>query len=322
MGSWRLERALVERLHREAGASRWDLPVEVLEEALERSARRAFSEAPDATALARHARGLRLEDLALACACAQGHEGAWEHFIREFRPILYRAAGGIDPSGGARDLADALYGELFGLTERDGRRRSHFDYFHGRSSLATWLRAVLAQRHVDRVRESRRFAPLPEALADGDAGDGASAADGAALPAGGVDPEHARALALVRRALKAAVAALAPRERLRLRCYYARHLTLAEIGRALGEHEATVSRQIARARRTVRAAVEGDLRGQGLSAAEVAECLTSAAGDPGALDVADLLGPDAPRKAAAVARSEEETGPPTPRARVGKEGSV
>ena len=68
----------------------------------------------------------------------------------------------LDPSGGARDLADALYAELFGLTERDGARRSHFEYFHGRSSLATWLRAVLAQRSVDRARAARRLAPLPD----------------------------------------------------------------------------------------------------------------------------------------------------------------
>jgi len=37
-----------------------------------------------------------LEDLALACACASGHEGAWEHFVREYRPLLYRAADAID----------------------------------------------------------------------------------------------------------------------------------------------------------------------------------------------------------------------------------
>jgi len=320
MGSWRLERPLVERLYGEAGASRWDLPVEVFEEALARSARRTFQEAPDARALARYARGLRLEDLALACACAQAHEGAWEHFIREFRPLLYRAAGGIDPSGGARDLADALYGELFGLTERDGRRRSHFDYFHGRSSLATWLRAVLAQRYVDRARESRRFAPLPATWPDEEpAGAGPAPVE---APAGVGEGQRARHRALLRRAVKAAVAALAPRERLRLRCYYAQQLTLAQIGRTLREHEATVSRQLARARKTVRAAVERDLQQQGLAPAQVAECVAAVAEDPGGLDVADLLGAGPPRKAGAPPRSEDETGRPASQAGLGKEGSV
>jgi len=98
----------------------------------------------------------------LACACADGLEAAWDHFIREYRPTLYRAADAIDPTGGARDLADSLYAELFGLSERDGQRRSHLRYYHGRSSLGTWLRAVLSQRHVDRIRAGTRMEPLPD----------------------------------------------------------------------------------------------------------------------------------------------------------------
>jgi IS30 family transposase len=54
--------------------------------------------------------------------------------------------------------------------------------------------------------------------------------------------------------------ALAPRDRLRLAYYYAEELTLAEIGRLLGEHESTVSRQLERTRREVRRSVESALR--------------------------------------------------------------
>ena len=114
------------------------MPLERFAEALERSAERGAN-----------LDKLHLEDLALACGCAVGDEGAWEHFIREQRPTLYRAADALDPGGGARELADSIYGELF--------ERSLFRYFHGRSSLATWLRAVLAQRHVDRLRAGRRL---------------------------------------------------------------------------------------------------------------------------------------------------------------------
>ena len=158
-----LDRAIVERLHQKARADRWSLSIEAFAVALESSARKAFAAGPaDPRQLERYLDALHLEDLALACACAQGSEPAWEHFIREHRPVLYRAADAIDPSGGSRDLADSLYGELFGLDVRDGERRSHFRYFHGRSSLATWLRAVLSQRHVDRIRSVRRQDPLPE----------------------------------------------------------------------------------------------------------------------------------------------------------------
>jgi RNA polymerase sigma-70 factor (ECF subfamily) len=217
----------------------------------------------------------------LACGCAHGHDGAWEHFIGEYRPVLYRAASALDPSGGARDLADALYAELFGLSERDGTRRSHFEYFHGRSSLATWLRAVLAQRSVDRARAARRLAPLP----DEDTGPAAPASP----PPRSAD--HGRFVALLRTALAAAVGRLAPRDRLRLACYYAQDLTLAQIGRTLGEHEATVSRQLAKARKTVRADVEQQLRGAGLNDGAIAECFAAVAADPGPLDLTDLLEP-------------------------------
>ena len=64
-------------------------------------------------------------------------------------------------TGRARELADALYAELYGVRNR-GDRRSLFRYFDGRSSLATWLRAVLAQRYVDRLRAERRLEPLPD----------------------------------------------------------------------------------------------------------------------------------------------------------------
>src|SRR5471032_2333407 len=110
-------------------------------DALDASAERGCADR-DSRALERCLSALHLEDLALACACAAGDEGAWEHFVLEHRPLLYRAADAIDPGGGARELADSLYADLFGLRDREGERQSLFRYFHGRSRLSTWLRAV------------------------------------------------------------------------------------------------------------------------------------------------------------------------------------
>jgi RNA polymerase sigma-70 factor (ECF subfamily) len=154
----RIETALTARLHARAGAERWALPVEVFATALERSA----SKCPAAADLAQYLEGLHLGDLALAAACEEGLDAAWEHFVREYRPALYRAAQAIDRSGDARELADSLYAELFGVRDRGEARPSLFRYFHGRSTLATWVRSVLAQRHIDRMRAGRRFDPLPE----------------------------------------------------------------------------------------------------------------------------------------------------------------
>jgi hypothetical protein len=70
-------------------------------------------------------------------------------------------------------------------------------------------------------------------------------------------------------------------------------LTLAQIGNVLGEHEATVSRNLARTRRTVKEQVEAALRDrEGMSEEQVRECLDAAVQDAGPLDLADLLGPE------------------------------
>jgi RNA polymerase sigma factor (sigma-70 family) len=222
---------------------------------------------------------LHSADLALAQACMAGDEAAWERFVLEYRPALYRAAAAIDPTGGARDLADALYGELFGLHVRDGVRQSLFRYFQGRSSLATWLRAVLAQRYVDRLRATRRLDPLPE--------DSDVPAPAAAAP----DADHRRLVEITRAALAAAVSRLDPRDRLRLGLYYAQDMTLAAIGRLCREHEATVSRQLARTRRAIREDVERQLRSEHhMDDRTIEECFDAMLDDPGSMDVAELTG--------------------------------
>jgi len=280
--------ALGKRLFAQAGAERWRVSPGRFTDALVASASKAFGEKrASADELDKYLHSLHLEDLALACACAAGDEAAWEHFIAEHRPALYRAADALEPGGGARDLADSLYGELFGTTERDGERRSLFRYFHGRSSLSTWLRSVLSQRFIDRVRTRRREDELPEEESP------------SALPAPdrAVDPERDRYLKLMRLALTAAVAALDARDRLRLKCYYVQDLTLAAIGRMLKEHEATVSRHLTRTRKEIREAIEQSLRrDHGLDDRGVAECLESIVSDPGSLDLRELVGSGPDRK--------------------------
>lgn len=266
---------LIRRLYKLANAERWPLPLDVFERALRASAEAKCSGGRD---VEKYCASLHLEDLALACACAVGNETAWEHFMLQQRPVLYRAADALDASGRARELADALYADLYGLRDRDGERQSLFRYFHGRSSLATWLRAVLAQRYVDHVRSTRRFEALPDE----------ESAPPAAEPR--TDLDRARFVELMQQALGAAVAGLPPRDRLRLGCYYAQELTLAETGRALGEHEATVSRQLARTRRAIRKDIEEYLRSQaGLTPDEVSRCFESTAADAGPIDLGRML---------------------------------
>lgn len=267
---------LADRLYRAAKAERWSVPAAAFTAALETSCAKAFNGVhPSPRELARYLESLHLQDLALACACALGDTSAWDHFVLEMRPGLYRAADALDRSGAAREIADSLYAELYGVDQRGTARQSLFRYFHGRSSLATWLRAVLAQRVVDRVRVDRRTEELPEDLP--------------ARSASPADHECARFVGMLRAALEIAMAQLDPRDRLRLGCYYAQQLTLAQTGRLLKEHEATTSRQLARTRKRIREAVEQELRSRGLNADQIARCFECAVEDAGATNLDEIL---------------------------------
>jgi RNA polymerase sigma-70 factor, ECF subfamily len=309
-----IDARLVERLYRQAGAQQWGLAHDAFAEALARSAAKRFGAgAVPRNDLDSYLSSLHLADLALACACAAGHDAAWDHFVLEFRPTLYRAADAIDASGGAHELADSLYAELFGvrggsadlsrrssssMPRAEAERQSLFRYFHGRSSLATWLRAVLTQRHVDAIRSRARLEPLP-----------ADEELSASSPAVSEEPsvDRSRFFESIQRVLAAAIAALDPHDRLRLGCYYAQQMTLAEIGRLLQEHEATVSRNLAKTRRTIREDVERRLRhDEGLGDREVEECFASVMNDPGTLDLTSLLADGGERKKRVADRSTSE----------------
>jgi RNA polymerase sigma-70 factor, ECF subfamily len=221
-------------------------------------------------------------DLELARACAAGDVTAWERFVREYQPILRRAAEAMAPGGAARDLADELFADLYGLREREGERQSLFRYFQGRSSLATWLRAVLAQRYVDRIRARRRTGPLPD--------DESVLPDRGPAPPAGARPEESRCRAAVRDALESALANLEPRDRLRLRCYYTQEMKLAAIGKLFGEHEATASRQLARVRKELQQSIERRMREtHGYGDGALGECLQLVMSDAGDLDLGTLL---------------------------------
>jgi RNA polymerase sigma factor (sigma-70 family) len=291
--------ALVEQLYVLAHASQWELPQEHFKLALERSAQKTFADGtPASEKLEEYLRALHLGDLALACACMTAREAAWEHFVSTYRGYLRSASAAIlrssPGSANACELADSLFAELYGLADGQRGERSLFRYFHGRSSLKTWLRAVLAQRHVDTIRASRRF----DTLEDGDAQPNTRAIPPEPQPLP-LDPHRERYVRLFAHALHAALEDLDPRDHQRLSLYYSEEQTLAAIGKRLGEHESSVSRNLDRVRRELRSAVEQTLRTgraamngfaaeAGLSDAEIALCFEYA-GENTPLDLQKLF---------------------------------
>lgn len=252
---------VVDALYTDCSAERWNLTRQQFEEALERSVRKRFSEgaAPSRQAVEEFLKALHLEDLALSSACMEGAEPAWRHFIENYRHYLRAAAGAITKGShagtDAQEMADSLFAELFGLVDGKRGEASLFRYFHGRSSLKTWLRTVLAQRHIDRIRQSRRFEPLER-----EDGDGGTVTVGEKVVTPSLDPHREEYSQRFVGALTACLELLGPQDRQRLELYYVREKTLAEIGRLVGEHESSVSRNLERIRREVRANVEQQLR--------------------------------------------------------------
>jgi len=303
-------------LFAESGAEVWQLSFNHFQAALARGATKRFGQSNiSAAQFDEYSATLHLNDLALACACAQGSERAWEDFVAQYRGYLRVAASAIlrrapdDPA--AVELADSLITDLYGLSVAASPNhfasppaaRSLFRYFHGRSSLKTWLRAVLAQRHVDAFRAGKKFDSLDDSPLDGESRRIREPAV-VQLPA---DPRREHYHHKFREALAFALAALEPRDRTRLQLYYAEDRTLAEIGREIGEHESSVSRNLERVRKELRATVEGLLRAgkapinggpaaadsrsaPGLDDAQIALCIQYAAEDA-AFDLDKLLEP-------------------------------
>jgi RNA polymerase sigma-70 factor, ECF subfamily len=206
-------------------------------------------------------RTIKLADLVLAAACAEGNERAWEHFMEAYGALLTRAAIAISGSETVgRDLADAFYAELYGLNTREGQRKCPLESYRGRGSLLGWLRTTLSQRFVDHYRRTFREEALDE-----DYHDAATVVD---LPQS--DPAIGETL---RTAIQEVLSDRPAEERFILAGYYLDGRTLAEIGELLRVHEATVSRRLKRATESVRKGLAKNLEKKGMSRRAAEEAL-------------------------------------------------
>ncbi|MFB3815049.1 MAG: RNA polymerase sigma factor [Terriglobales bacterium] len=207
---------------------------------------------------------LRLEELALARACAAGSDRAWEVFLNRYRAKLYEMAGSIAHEDSvARELADSLYAELYGVGKGGTRCTPKLNYYMGRGSLEGWLRTVLAQAYVDRYRSGKRLVSLDE-----EAESGRQFTAPVANPITGVDWR-------LERATDEALAALPTEDRLVLAAYFLDGRTLAEIARMLRVHESTISRRVEKLTRNLRKAIVKGLIARGMDARQAEEALSA-----------------------------------------------
>ena len=205
---------------------------------------------------------LRIDELALARACAAGENSAWEIFLTRYREKLYLSALRIArEDSAARELADTLYADLYGTTTREGQRVSKLASYSGRGSLEGWLRTVLAQEYVNRYRRTKRLVSLDEESEEG-------------VQFRAPDPEPATpADNRLARATDAVLAELPADERMILSAYYLDGRTLAEIARMLGVHESTISRKLDKLAKSLRKQIVAALTKDGMSRRQAEEAL-------------------------------------------------
>jgi RNA polymerase sigma-70 factor (ECF subfamily) len=250
-------------LYVKSGGGNFGLSLHEFAEILQEVAGRYLAPGASESETSEFHQSLRIEDLALARACARGCEPAWDFFLNHYRQKLYDAAGTIAKEDSiARELADSMYTDLYGTRQNDhGARISKLASYTGRGSLEGWLRTVLAQEYVNRFRKQRRLVSFEEKTESGSQFE--SKDNGPTVPPD-VRLEHAADTALVE---------LSAEERLILASYYLDGRTLAGIARMLGVHESTVSRRLDKITASLRKRIVRELRRRGMSARETDEAL-------------------------------------------------
>jgi RNA polymerase sigma-70 factor (ECF subfamily) len=253
---------LLAELHAKGGCEKIGLSREALTEILcEIGAKQAPPSASDSE-VRTFFLSLRIDELALARACAAGSDPAWVVFMARYREKLYLSALRIArEDSAAKDLADTLYADLYGTTTREGRRVSKLASYSGRGSLEGWLRTVLAQEYVNRYRRTKRLVSLEEESEEG-------------IQFRAPDPEPvAPADNRLAQATDEALGFLSGEDRMILSAYYLDERTLAEIARMLGVHESTISRKLDKLAKSLRKQIVTALGRRGMSRRQAEEAL-------------------------------------------------
>jgi len=183
-----------------------------------------------------------VDDLYLACACAAGSPEALRAFDRCYLDRIDGFVRRFDGSPAFLDEVRQILRRKLFLAE-PGKHAKIEDY-SGRGALSSWV-GVAAQRvAVSLLRGRRPEASAPEEILEGEISQEA-------------DPEleyvRTRYRSDFRAALGEALAALPDEERALLRLYYVGGLSLPKLAQLKHVSFATVSRRLARTRRTIAA---------------------------------------------------------------------
>jgi RNA polymerase sigma-70 factor (ECF subfamily) len=190
-------------------------------------------------------------DLYLACACAQGDEPALREFDRRYLAAVRAAVARVDPSPDFVTEVEQLLRERLFVGDA-----AKINEYRGTGPLIGWLRTAALRTALNLRRSRHRHDEDPRNREDPDDED-------VALIAGDLDPEatllRERHRDIIHHALRAALADLAPEQRVVLRWSYLDHLTLARIAVLQGVSVPTAHRRLAAATAAFRTSVRHTL---------------------------------------------------------------
>jgi RNA polymerase sigma-70 factor (ECF subfamily) len=165
------------------------------------------------------------DDAALVRRCLAEEGDAWRELVDRHRPAMIDMARRVLSAGHAVDLVDAVVVDLW--------QRRKLAAYEGRSSLRTWLGAVVVNAALN---ERRALASRPESAARAD--------DPEPIAAVPVEIERHQLSAL----LQEAIAALSASEKALVLMYYEQDLTLDAIAAVFEASKSTLSRRLRDAR--------------------------------------------------------------------------
>jgi len=178
-------------------------------------------------------------DLELATACCRGDDDAWREFRERYFNFIRDFARRFIHDRAAADVADQVIADLW--------QRSRLAQYDGRSTLKTWLGAVVAHAAINAGKVERRTTTLnPRTWEPAPVSPGAAE-----------DAESGRAFAAL---VERAIGELTPDNKLLLLMYYEQGLTLDQMANVLGGSKATLSRRLSALRSALRDAIDANAR--------------------------------------------------------------
>lgn len=211
--------------------------------------------------------GLHTSDLMLSVACAKGYESAWRRFCDLYRKYLVsltrrRLGRRSDP----KDLGETLWVDLF-LPDNSGNSR--IASYDGRSSLATWLRAVVNNRVINELQRKSSLSTTVGVTRE--------PADPPALRSLEARLSRQRYEEIIRRSFSYASSRLTSHDRGLLLLRFDEGYQLGDISRIYSVHQSTITRQldriVSRLRTDAISVMTCEYR---MGAAAVEECMNAA----------------------------------------------